>query len=121
MFHQYGRFKPLVMRKVGTVPSLRQLAPGAFVGTLGALLLAWPWVDGSGRILAGVASLYTGAALVAAARALRRHGTRCALALLVVFPTIHLAYGAGFLTGLVRLSGRGAGGRVPSDALPLSR
>ena len=52
MYYQYGYFKPLVVRKVGGVMTLRQLAPPLFVlclaatalaGLLGLAMLRFPW------------------------------------------------------------------------------
>ena len=44
MYYQYGYFKPLVVRKVGGVMTLRQLLPPLFVlGLIDARPLAAPW------------------------------------------------------------------------------
>ena len=77
MYFQYGYFKPLVARKVGRVMTLRQLVPSLFLTTLGASGLAALWWRP-----AGLAAAYVAAALA------------------LVFPVLHVAYGAGFLAGV---------------------
>jgi len=120
MFYQYGYFKPLAAWKVGRIMTVRQLVPALFVATLavtGAVALVAPPV----RIaFAAVAAAYLAAALASAALALRRHGARCAAALLLVFPTLHGSYGLGSITGVLqRVTGRRLKHQVAS--VPLSR
>ncbi len=100
MLYQYGYFKPLVARKIGRVVTLRQLVPPAFVASLaiGAVLaLLWPPAV---VLLAAVILMYAAAAIFSAAGQVRRHGIRCAAALVTVFPLLHISYGAGFIRGL---------------------
>jgi glycosyltransferase involved in cell wall biosynthesis len=119
MFYQYGRFKPLVARKVGGVMTVRQLVPPVFVALLlggAALSLVWPparlpWV--------AMVACYAAVVLAAAASAAGRHGLRTAMALAATFPALHLSYGVGFLRGLGGLLiDRG---RSDPAAVPLSR
>jgi glycosyltransferase involved in cell wall biosynthesis len=99
MYWQYGYFKPLVNRKVGAVPSLRQLVPSAFVVALvGALLFAL-LVPGGWMLPAGLIGLYLAADLVASMHAGRREGFSVALRLPLVFPVLHFSYGMGWLKG----------------------
>jgi glycosyltransferase involved in cell wall biosynthesis len=121
MFYQYGAFKPLVARKVGRIMTLRQLVPAGFVSVVGGALLAglfWPpaWI-----LAAAIAAVYATGIIASAARIVRSHGIRCAAALTIVFPVLHLSYGAGFLRGLRGgLFGRRSPWRDPA-AIPLSR
>ena len=121
MYYQYGFYKPLVIRKLGAVMTLRQLVPAAFVAALGGSLLLAAVVPPA-RLLAGsIALLYLAAAAGAAIAAAPRHGVRCALALLAVFPVLHISYGAGFLAGALGLAGFTHRRAPATSAVPLSR
>jgi GT2 family glycosyltransferase len=99
MFFQYGYFKPLVARKVGAIMTARQLVPALFVSTVLLTALLAPWF-GAARVLLELAlGGYVAAALAAAAMVVRRRGARVGLASGLVFPVVHVAYGAGYLLG----------------------
>jgi glycosyltransferase involved in cell wall biosynthesis len=121
MFYQYGYFKPLVARKVGRVMTMRQLVPALFVLTLGigaALALGFEWA----RVgLLMVAAAYASVVVVCAARAIPKHGIRCAAVLALVFPLLHLSYGVGFLRGMIDHFGRRRSSAARPTAVPLSR
>lgn len=127
MFYQYGLYKPLVAKKVGRVMTLRQLAPPAL--TIGLLLTAAlaPFLSLARLLGAALALVYGGAILLAALGLMPRLGVRAALSTAVVFPLMHLSYGWGFLSGLVRWSRRprhrvaSPGQPAPIPAVPLSR
>lgn len=99
-YRQYGTWKVRVFQKHPTMMRWRHFAPSALVaaGALSAVLaLTVPW----GRwVLTGGAALYLAAAVVAAIGT--RASLRERLVLPVVFATLHVAYGTGFLIGLVR-------------------
>jgi glycosyltransferase involved in cell wall biosynthesis len=101
MLYQYGYYKPLVARKIGRILTLRQLVPPIFlvllVGT--ALLGLWSALAAAG--FAVIAGAYLGAIASCAFLAGRVHGERCGLALLAVFPVMHLGYGWGYIRGVV--------------------
>ena len=100
MYYQYGYFKPLAARKIGRVMTVRQLVPSAFlVGLVGGGLLSLlaPLVAPIWGLTVGAYAL---AVLACAMPTARIYGLRCAAALAVVFPALHLSYGAGFLRGL---------------------
>jgi glycosyltransferase involved in cell wall biosynthesis len=100
MYYQYGYYKPLVVRKVGGVMTIRQLLPPLFVAALIIAALAAPW-SGLGLIaLVAIAGSYLLAIATVAASALRRLGL-AAIALFGVFPAMHLSYGWGYLRGAV--------------------
>lgn len=127
MFYQYGLYKPLVAKKVGRVMTMRQLAPPAL--TLGLALTAAlaPFLSIARVLGAALAFVYGSAVLAAAFRLVPRLGVRAALGTAVVFPLMHLGYGWGFLTGLIRWSRRprhgvaSPGQPAPVPAVPLSR
>lgn len=101
MYFQYGYFKPLVARKVGGVLTLRQVIPAVFVlGLLVSGALA-PWTAYSGRALRAIVFAYVMADLGSSICVGFQRGVRCALAIPVVFPALHLSYGLGFLKGVL--------------------
>jgi Glycosyltransferases, probably involved in cell wall biogenesis len=121
MYYQYGLYKPLVIRKVGAVMTVRQVVPAAFVAALGGSLLVGALIPQARFLAAAIALLYTAVAAVAALAAVPRHGTRAAMALLAVFPVLHVSYGAGFLVGALRLIGLSHRRAPATHAVPLSR
>jgi glycosyltransferase involved in cell wall biosynthesis len=121
MYYQYGYFKPLVARKVKGVLTSRQLVPPVFVTAVltTGLLAPWSWAAEAGGAL--LLLCYAMSMAGCAAAAAWRHGWLVALALLVVFPTIHWSYGLGYLKGLWRfLVWQGSIGRREMSS-PISR
>jgi glycosyltransferase involved in cell wall biosynthesis len=100
MYYQYGYFKPLVVRKVGRVMTVRQLIPAMLVGSLSTSAALALWIPAARYLFAGVAGSYTLLVVLFAVAASRSHGLRCAAALTVVFPILHFSYGSGFLRGI---------------------
>ncbi len=100
MFYQYGLFKPLVNKKLGTPATLRQFVPPLFVlFLLAAVLLpfiplvgTWAWVC----CLALYISLVGGVAL---GLALKQRRPALVLIIPFLFPLIHLSYGWGYIKG----------------------
>ncbi len=101
MLYQYGYFKPLAARKLGHVPTLRQLAPPALVvGLLVALLLA-PFGGVASVMAAFIAGPYLLLAVGAGLAAAPAHGLRAAVGLTYAFVVMHVAYGVGYLRGIL--------------------
>jgi glycosyltransferase involved in cell wall biosynthesis len=119
-YWQYGLFKPLVARRVGRIATLRQLIPALFVSSLvlGAIAAAASPVGLWGLLL--MIALYSLAVVASASMIARTHGVPVGVASCAVFPSLHLAYGAGFLTGVVRFR-QSRIRRESIEALPLSR
>jgi cellulose synthase/poly-beta-1,6-N-acetylglucosamine synthase-like glycosyltransferase len=118
MFFQYGFFKPLVVRKVGGVMTLRQVIPALFVATVVATALLAPWL-GIALLLFGLTlGGYLAADLVVATAIARRAGRRVGFAVSAVFPVLHFAYGLGYLLGVFEFLIRG---KRPVPAVSLSR
>ncbi|MCD4727887.1 MAG: glycosyltransferase family 2 protein [Pirellulales bacterium] len=118
MYFYYGYFKPLIVRKIGRVMTLRQLIPAAFVSLLAACVIAGFWRPAAFVVLAGVIGAYVLAISAVALTTLPRHGPACSARLFVVFPAMHFAYGLGFLKGvfdflILRRSGVGDIADVP--------
>jgi GT2 family glycosyltransferase len=101
-YFEYGFWKVRVIQKHGRPASVRHLMPALFVmalagGTLLSLVTREPlW-------LALVVVPYTLGALGASALVAARNGWRYLPVLPLVFWTLHLAYGIGFLVGVARL------------------
>ncbi len=104
-YFQYGFWKVRVLQKHPRQMQPRQFVPGAFVaGLLG--LGATALVSPIGRVgLAALVLVYLAGDLVATAASSRRRW-RLAPGIALAFPILHLAYGSGFLAGLVRFAGR---------------
>lgn len=96
-YYQYGFFKPLVFKKVPRSIRLRHLAPAAFVLYLLSLPLALVWVW---WVLPLV--LYLSLDLLFSLSA--KINWPCRFAAMAAFPTLHIAYGLGCLTGVCRWS-----------------
>ena len=96
----YGRAKARVLSLHPGSTRLRQLAPPAFVGALGLTgllaLLRGPFV----RPFLVVAVAYAVASLAASLVLARRRGWRYLPLLPLVFASLHISYGFGFLIGL---------------------
>lgn len=121
MYREYGLFKPLVNLKLGSPATLRQFVPPLFVlGLMGvpvlAVLVALLSMSDSDLLLqlAGVL-LWANVALIAAVllyvlllfavslrTALRGGRLRAFGFTVAAFATVHVAYGWGYLQGLVR-------------------
>lgn len=107
MFFGYGMYKPLVNLKTGYLISLRQTVPFLFVLYLLSLVpLIWlssllmPWY------LFPLFIYVICLILISLIHAVRKRDPILFIYLPLVFFTIHLSYGAGYLTGLVRIPGR---------------
>jgi glycosyltransferase involved in cell wall biosynthesis len=118
MFFQYGYFKPLVVRKIRGVMTLRQLIPALFVSAVVVATLLAPWLGVARLLLSLTLGGYVAADLVAAAAIARRVGLRVGLAASAVFPVLHFAYGLGYLRGIFEFLIRG---KRLSPAVQLSR
>jgi succinoglycan biosynthesis protein ExoA len=122
-YFQYGFWKVRVLQKHPRQMRLRQFVPPLFVLALiatSALALAFPAVQAASLSVLGLAAIYLLADAAAAVVETRRQGASPAL-LALVFPILHVAYGAGFLVGLVRFVGRWGGGETTPAAHPVAR
>ena len=104
-FFEYGLWKVRVCQKHPRQMSWRHFVPPAFVLTLLLLLPVWLFSPRLGMLGALAGALYLLAVGLASWRAVQG-GQRAALIwVAVVFVTIHVAWGWGFLAGLVRFAG----------------
>lgn len=101
MFYQYGLFKPLVNRKLGSPATIRQFFPPAMVvcAILGAIVcLICPkflW------FYASVTALYIALSL---SFSIRAGGSIAKIAIqTIVYPIVHFSYGWGYIVGMAKL------------------
>lgn len=101
-FFRYGFYKARTMVKHPASARPRHLAPASGLGVCAALAAAAPFSRTAGVVLAGTACAYVAALAVATSLA-GRHLDRAAQARLpLVFATMHFAWAAGSVAGLVR-------------------
>jgi glycosyltransferase involved in cell wall biosynthesis len=121
MLYQYGYFKPLVAIKLGRPATWRQLAPPLFAATsLGLPLLYW-MLPGVGLLWSLVVGSHSAINLAASARAAYTGGWRLFPYLFGGFLLAHLAYGIGYLRGMVDFGLFRLHLKQPARDTPLSR
>jgi GT2 family glycosyltransferase len=107
---QYGIYKVRVTALHPRMLRPRHLAPSAFVGAAGLLLLAAPFSSTAAVALAGLLAIHASASLALSREARRRPGIWMRVP--VVNLILHTAYGAGFLGGCLAA----AAGRPPGTS-----
>ena len=101
-YFQYGYWKVRVMQKHSAQMQLRQFVPPLFVGVCLIALLLLPLFPMALHFLGIVLGSYAIANLTASFLSLEKKDYRMLPLLPIVFATLHLAYGFGFLAGFVR-------------------
>jgi glycosyltransferase involved in cell wall biosynthesis len=105
-YYQYGLYKVRVMQKHPTQMRPRQLVPPLFAtALLGGAVLA-PVNKVLRRIWLTVVALYAIANLLASWQAASGHGRDHLRYLPLVYATLHMSYGLGFLVGLTKFAKR---------------
>jgi succinoglycan biosynthesis protein ExoA len=114
-YYEYGRWKAPVMRRHGQATSARSLAPGAFVSSLVLLAALAPFVRVAAFLLILELGAYEAGSLLGGVAAVRGRGEQWRLLprVVAVFPTFHIAHGAGMVSGWLR-----RGTPVPLRARP---
>jgi hypothetical protein len=101
-YFNYGFWKVRVMQKLPRQMQARQFVPATFVAAL-LCAVGWSLADVTGLIALGVVGgAYVLANLVASSLTAAKHGFRYLPILPIVFATLHVSYGSGFLVGLPR-------------------
>jgi glycosyltransferase involved in cell wall biosynthesis len=113
---QYGFWKVRVMQKHPRQMSLRQFIPPAFVSALLSSMLLASFSTAGRLLLLLVCGSYIGANLIASMLTVRKHNWRHVTLLPIVFATLHLSYGTGFLVGLIRFWNRWGDKQTKSDS-----
>jgi succinoglycan biosynthesis protein ExoA len=105
-YFQYGYWKVRVMQKHPRQMQPRQFMPPLFVATLLVTLLLLLVFPGAGYLFGLVVGAYAIAVATASILAARKIGWQLLPLFPIVFATLHLAYGSGFLMGLTRFWSR---------------
>lgn len=103
-YFQYGYWKVRVLQKHPRQMSVRQFVPPLFVASLCFSLLATLFSSWGAWLAAGIIGGYLLANLTAAILTAAQFGWRLLPLLPLVFLALHLSYGAGFLTGLIKFA-----------------
>jgi len=104
-FYQYGEWKVRILQKHPLQMSWRHFVPPAFVLVLLGGVLALGFVPHAGKLLAVVTGSYA-AAVLAAARLTAPPSIGAWLLTALAFVLIHLSWGSGVLSGLLRFYDR---------------
>ncbi|MCK4352707.1 glycosyltransferase family 2 protein [candidate division WOR-3 bacterium] len=105
-YFQYGFWKVRVFQKHPKMMQIRQFVPGAFVFVVGLSFIIgifytpFLWMFGSIVLCYLMSSLFF-SSIVA-----KQHSWKYFLVMPAIFSTLHIGYGTGFLTGLVRFINR---------------
>jgi succinoglycan biosynthesis protein ExoA len=105
-YYHYGFWKVRVMQKHRKQMRVHQFVPALFAGTLLVNLALLPFAAIGRSGIALVAGCYTAANIGVSSLQARRKDWRLLPLLVLAFGSIHLAYGLGFLVGLVRFWNR---------------
>jgi succinoglycan biosynthesis protein ExoA len=100
-YFKYGYWKPVVMQKHPAQMRFRHFVPATFVATLLLSIMAAVFFPGGLTVLLFVAGSYLIANLAASIWTAHRDGWRNLSLLPLVFSTLHLSYGIGFLKGML--------------------
>ena len=120
-YRQYGYWKVRVLQKHPRQMSARQFVPPLFVATLAATAAAAPFVVWARLLFASALGVYIIANAAATIAVVRRQRLSRPVALSVAFTAMHVGYGMGFLSGLVRFWakwGDADGGAPRAPAVP---
>jgi glycosyltransferase involved in cell wall biosynthesis len=101
-YFQYGFWKVRVMQKHPRQMSARQFAPPLFVASLAFTILMAPIWKPARTLLRLVVGAYAAANIAASITTARKAGWRQIPPLSLAYTILHLAYGSGFLVGLVK-------------------
>ncbi len=101
MYYQYGYFKPLAVRKIGSVMTARQLVPATLVMSLLLTASLAPWSSIIAVLFGAIVIAYVAMDIVVACGAAFKRNVSCGLWSAIVFPLIHISYGIGYLKGLL--------------------
>lgn len=110
-FANYGRWRMQFFRKYRKRPSLPYVAPLLFAAGVASAPFLGIAVTGLRAWLGLGAGLYAMAAVLSALKAGGRTGLRFAPLVAVLYPVMHIAYGAGMWAGIVSSRWRSPAGR----------
>jgi len=114
-YYQYGQWKVRVLQKHPGQMSWRHFVPPAFVAGLIVFVVAQSVIPAAATVLRAVVSVYLVAVLAAAVSVSHRRGLSAVLATALALVCVHIAWGAGFLSGLIAFAGHW---RTPEQGPP---
>ncbi len=120
-YYTYGYFKPLVVKKVRGLFTIRQLLPPMFLVTLLTLSVFGIWYLKARFGLAALALTYGLLGAFSSVIVMFREGLACGLIAPLVFFVIHFCYGIGYLKGLLDFLILSREKRMDLDHMPLAR
>jgi len=121
MFYQYGYFKPLAARTVGTVMTTRQLIPSVFLVCIMLAAFLALWSEAMAVLFKVIVIAYVAIDLTVSFHPALERGLACGFWLMVVFPILHISYGIGYLRGIFNFLVLRRSETPDSVTLPLSR
>ena len=101
MYFQYGYFKPLVVKKIGAVLTLRQLIPSIFVGNLLVTGIVSLFIHKIIWVFLSLALSYICVNLSFSILSAIKKGLKNIIFLPLVFCTLHFSYGLGYFKGVI--------------------
>jgi glycosyltransferase involved in cell wall biosynthesis len=101
LYFQYGRFKPLVARKIHSVMTIRQLMPAMLVVSFIVLSLLSFLHPVFGALFVMLLVVYMMSTIAVSAALAIKNGLLHIISLPMVFWTLHFSYGLGYLKGIV--------------------
>lgn len=101
MYYQYGYFKPLVVRKIGAVLTMRQLIPSIFIASLLFSGIMSLFVQKLIWVFLPLILTYMCANLAFSFLIALNKGFIYMCFLPIVFSTLHFSYGLGYLKGVL--------------------
>lgn len=120
-FYEYGEWKVRVLQKHPRQMSPRHFVPPAFVGALAASLIGAGSIPLAGTACIGMAGSYAAFVGAVAAGLTGGRGPRLWAATSTALAVIQLAWGIGFLSGLLRFGDRWGRAEEPPSRLPSLR
>jgi glycosyltransferase involved in cell wall biosynthesis len=102
MFYQYGLFKPLVMKKVGQPASVRQFIPLALILLILCIPILFFIHSFLFKISVLILLLYLFLLIFFSILSSLGKSIKLFVLLAIVFATIHISYGWGYLSGIFR-------------------
>jgi hypothetical protein len=120
-YFQYGYWKVRVMQKHPRQMRLRQFAPPLFVAAMLVALLLLPILPAAGYVLGFIAAAYAAAVIAASILSAGKNGWQLLPLLPIAFAILHLAYGSGFLIGLLKFWNRWRAGKAQLQPQPAIR
>jgi succinoglycan biosynthesis protein ExoA len=115
-YFQYGYWKVRVMQKHPRQMQLRQFVPLLLVVALLGGLLMMPIFPAAGYFTGLIVAFYADAVITASILSARRSNWQLLPLLPIAYTTLHLAYGSGFLFGLMKFWNRWGEGQGKSQS-----